>query len=251
MTGTRIDAVLFDLHNTTMDGNYVAVGTNRVAPVVAARWDMDAGDVDVMQGVRAAMRHYHSQDFYLMRDVFADAFRHVAVTAGAEPTDAELTELNDMFWEANIAAVRPTEGAIVTMDALRSAGCGVGVVSWADEEVFDRMIEQLGFRDHADVVVCSETARSCKPHPGIFQHALDALGVQADRAMFVGDSVDQDVVGGNRLGMTTVLVDGSKYSSDIGALGGDALTVPDHRIGALIEVLDLVPRTAGTGPRSA
>ena len=40
--------------------------------------------------------------------------------------------------------------------------------------------------------------------------------------MFVGDSVDQDVVGGNRLGMTTVLVDGTRYSSDIGALSGEA-----------------------------
>lgn len=248
--GRRIDAVLFDLHNTTMDGNYVAVGTARVAPVIAARWGVDAGDVDVMHGVRAAMRHYHSRDFYLMRDVFMDAFRHVAVNVGAEPTDVELAELNDMFWEANVPAVRPTEGAIATMDALRSAGCGVGVVSWADEEVFDAMIEQLGFRDHADVLICSETARSCKPHPGIFQHALDALGVQAERAMFVGDSVDQDVVGGNRLGMMTVLVDGTRYSSDIGALDGDPLTVPDHRVAALIGVLDLVPRTAGTGPRS-
>ena len=242
MTETGIDAVLFDLHNTTMDGSYASVGVASVASVIAPRWGVAEGGVDqgFWQGVRAVMGRYHSLDFYLMGDVFADAFRQIAATAGVEPSDDELAELIDLMWEANLPAVRPMDGAIETFDALRASGRGVGVVSWADEGVFDRLIEQLGFGDHVDVAVCSETARSCKPHPGIFQYALDALGVPPGRAMFVGDSIDQDIVGGNRLGMTTVLVDATRYSSDIGAFGDDPLTVPDHRTGALTDVLDLV-----------
>ena len=122
------------------------------------------------------MGRYHSLDFYVMGDVFADAFSTYAATAGVEPSDDELAELIDLMWEANLQAVRPMDGAIKTFDALR-ASSGVGVVSWADEGVFDRLIEQLGFGDHVDVAAVSETARSCKPHPGIFQYALDALSV--------------------------------------------------------------------------
>lgn len=238
----EIDAVLFDLHNTTMDGNYAAVGIARVAPIASAWWGIDPDAVDgaFVDGIRAAMATYHDLDFYLMSEVFEDAFAHVASSVGAEPTRTELADGVRLFWEACIPAVRPVEGAIDTMDALRASGRRVGVVSWADEAVFDDLIGQLGFRDHVDVAVCSETARSCKPHPGIFRYALDALDVRPERGMFVGDSIDQDIVGGNRLNMTTVLVDGSKYASDIGTFGDDPLTVPDHRIGTLREVICLV-----------
>ena len=44
-----------------------------------------------------------------------------------------------------------------------------------------------------------------KPSPKIFQLALDQLEVAAERAMFVGDRVDNDVIGASRLGMKTVL----------------------------------------------
>jgi HAD superfamily hydrolase (TIGR01509 family) len=242
MTETGIDAVLFDLHNTTMDGNYAAVGIAHVAPILSERWGIDPDEVDgaFVAGLRVTMANYHDRDFYLMSEVFEDAFGHVAASVGAEPTRAELADLERMFWEAGIPAVRPVDGAIEAMDALRESGRRVGVVSWADEAVFDDLIGQLGFRDHIDVAVCSETAQSCKPHPAIFQYALDALDVRPDRAMFVGDSIDQDIVGGNRLGMSTVLVAGTRYSSDIDAFGDDPDTQPDHRIRDLREIVELV-----------
>jgi putative hydrolase of the HAD superfamily len=246
---TDIDAVLFDLHNTTLNGTYVGVGIAAVAPVVSERWGIATDHVDdaVRVGLHAAMATYHRRDFYLMSDVFAAVFRHVAESVGADPDGTELDDLVDQMWAGSIPAARPVDGAIETFDALRESGRRVGIVSWSDDAVFDGLIDQLGFRDHVDVAVCSETARSCKPHPGIFRYALDAVGAAPARSMFVGDSIDQDIVGGNRLGMTTVHVAGTKYASDIGAFGDDPETVPDHRISDLREILDLVDLTDVAG----
>lgn len=239
---TDIEAVFFDLHNTTMDGAYSAVGLAHVAPIVSARWGIAPDRVDdaFREGLLAAMATYHTRDFYLMSDVFAAAFGHIASSVGADPDRAELHDAVDRMWDANIPAARPVVGALETMDAIRASGRRVGVVSWADIDVFDRLIEHLEFGDHVDVAVCSEAARSCKPHPGIFRYALDAIGAAPERSMFVGDSIDQDIVGGNRLGMTTVLVDASKYASDIGAFGDDPATVPDHHVDDLREVVELL-----------
>jgi len=44
-----------------------------------------------------------------------------------------------------------------------------------------------------------------KPHPRIFQHALDALGVGPEETVMVGDSLRADVGGAKALGMTAVL----------------------------------------------
>ena len=45
-----------------------------------------------------------------------------------------------------------------------------------------------------------------KPEPLIFQQALAELGVQAEQAASLGDRLETDILGGYRLGMTTILV---------------------------------------------
>ncbi len=45
-----------------------------------------------------------------------------------------------------------------------------------------------------------------KPHPSIFQAALQLVGVPAGEAVMVGDSVGQDIAGARRAGMRAVLV---------------------------------------------
>jgi FMN phosphatase YigB (HAD superfamily) len=57
--------------------------------------------------------------------------------------------------------------------------------------------------------------------------------------MFVGDSVESDVVGGNWVGMRTVLRTAHEFA--IGdESNNDPLTHPDHRANHLVEVLDLL-----------
>jgi len=45
-----------------------------------------------------------------------------------------------------------------------------------------------------------------KPHPSIFQSALEQAGVSAGESMMVGDSLAHDVLGARRLGMRAVLL---------------------------------------------
>ena len=58
-----------------------------------------------------------------------------------------------------------------------------------------------------DVIVGSLTHGKTKPHPTIFQAALDALGVAAGEAAMVGDSPEDDIEGARALGMRAFLVD--------------------------------------------
>jgi putative hydrolase of the HAD superfamily len=82
-------------------------------------------------------------------------------------------------------------------------------------------------------------ARSCKPDPAIFEMAFDAIDIAPQRAMFVGDSVESDVAGGNRVGMRTVLLTAREFAIG-GGSNADPLTHPDHRANHLLEVLDLL-----------
>lgn len=51
------------------------------------------------------------------------------------------------------------------------------------------------------------TAKALKPFPGAFRRAMSMLGVTAKECAVIGDQVFTDVVGGNLIGATTVLVE--------------------------------------------
>ena len=92
------------------------------------------------------------------------------------------------------------------LDALRDAGFRMGVISnfvWGGAE----LIHDLELARHFDSLTISARVGFQKPHKGIFQHALDSLGVAPDRALHIGDSYRADVMGARRMGIDAMLID--------------------------------------------
>ena len=61
--------------------------------------------------------------------------------------------------------------------------------------------------EHFDAVLDSAIVGVEKPHPEIFQIALDRAAVAASEAVFVGDTNATDVGGAQLAGLTGVLID--------------------------------------------
>lgn len=62
-----------------------------------------------------------------------------------------------------------------------------------------------------DVLLSSEDVDSLKPNPLLFQKALEAIGVEPDRALYVGDRRDTDIAGAQAAGMRTCLIKASRH----------------------------------------
>ena len=95
--------------------------------------------------------------------------------------------------------------ARVLLGAARAAQIPVAVVSnWTD--TLDALIEGLELGPFG--AIASSAALSVeKPDRGIFEWALGRIGVPAERALHVGDSYSNDVVGARALGIEAVLLD--------------------------------------------
>ena len=78
-----------------------------------------------------------------------------------------------------------------------------------------------------------------KPDAEIFQHALAALGVRAEAALFVGDRLYEDVRGASELGMTTVQA--LWFRADDHPDGVE----PDYQAFTQMDVLNVVRRLNG------
>jgi HAD superfamily hydrolase (TIGR01509 family) len=84
----------------------------------------------------------------------------------------------------------------------------LGVVSnFAIPERAWKLLENFGLKRFLDVVVISGDINKRKPSREIFEKALKGLGVDASRAVFVGDMLDLDVIGPKHVGMKTVLIE--------------------------------------------
>jgi FMN phosphatase YigB (HAD superfamily) len=68
----------------------------------------------------------------------------------------------------------------------------------------DGVLAEDGLLDLLDATVYTSELPHMKPHPSAFQMLLDAVGVTADRAVFVGDRLHDDISGAQALGMRAV-----------------------------------------------
>jgi putative hydrolase of the HAD superfamily len=104
------------------------------------------------------------------------------------------------------------EDAIPVLEELRAARLRIGVVS-------NGIRDLAAFVAHhgldVDAVVDSRTHGRVKPHPTIFQAALEVLGVEAAETVMVGDSLEEDVEGARALGMRAILIDREDRHPDV------------------------------------
>lgn len=84
-------------------------------------------------------------------------------------------------------------------------------VAHAREQGFDVCIVSNNWHAHVEHIAaelgCGISAKALKPLPHAFRRAMAGLKVEAREVAVIGDQVFTDVLGGNMLGATTVLVE--------------------------------------------
>jgi HAD superfamily hydrolase (TIGR01549 family) len=96
------------------------------------------------------------------------------------------------------------EDALPALEELRRSNLRIGLVSNGIRDLKEFVVHH---RLDVDAAVGSRAHGRVKPHPTIFQAALELLGVDATDAAMVGDSLEEDVEGARALGMRAILID--------------------------------------------
>jgi putative hydrolase of the HAD superfamily len=93
-----------------------------------------------------------------------------------------------------------------TLEELRDRGMRMGLIS-NFESWLEGLLKDLGFLEFLEVVVISGKESFEKPHPRIYELALERGGISPRRALHVGDSPISDYDGAREAGMRAVLLD--------------------------------------------
>jgi 2-haloalkanoic acid dehalogenase type II len=235
---SAVRAVLFDFAGTLFsarDLRDVHLGQLRA---VADAVGVDPTDEELRAAYREGMgvgyRAVATRPSYLHRELFARSYAATAEALGGSLDAAACDALVDRQYAATLEATRLRPDCLDTLGALRARGLRTQIVSNIDDEQLDGLVERLGLRAVLDTWTSSESAKSCKPDPRIYQVALDAAGCDATAALFVGDTVDHDIAGPRSLGMRTALLIADARP---GAPHGDADFVIE-RLGQVVDLVD-------------
>lgn len=198
-----VKAVLFDFSNTLFHVIDDADWITTVARAEGADLADDRVD-ELVAELEAAWSHPEVMRAQDGRDLSPQAHRRAGLAwIGAV---AELSGLADPMYDymRSPACWVPYDDTRPTLEALRSRGLPVGVVSdiaWDIRETF----AHRGLGDLVDAFALSHELGATKPDAAVFGHACEALGVDPQQVLMVGDTPGSDG-GAAALGMRALIL---------------------------------------------
>jgi putative hydrolase of the HAD superfamily len=211
MTQSRpaIRAVFLDIGDTVMRPN------PSWEDVYAIAFGEFGVDVEIGELHAALRRAYHhggwgmvggfepTEETSFQRSVAIDAA--AIAEMGLDPMpEAFYRRLGELFMVTSHWHVFPDANPALT--ALRERGMTIGAVSnWVWN--LPELLHSLELVSHFDFIAASARIGFEKPHPRIFEWALEQAKVPPSEVVHVGDHVDADVLGARGVGIEGVLID--------------------------------------------
>jgi phosphoglycolate phosphatase-like HAD superfamily hydrolase len=208
-------ALVLDVDGTLLDTNYLHV---------IAWWEAfrDAG--------------HEVSGFDIHRAIGRGSDDLVATLIG-EP-DESIVEGHAKNWAPLREQCIPFHGVPELIRACAERGMKVVYCTSGSPEDIDDFRAKIGCDDVVDAVVSSSDVEKSKPEPDIVRAALEAVGVEADRAVMLGDTV-YDVRAAHAAGVTCIgLVCGGMSEQELREAGADAVY---GNVAELLEGLDGSP----------
>ena len=219
LTRSSVDAVLFDYGGTLVTFDYPTDDLLEVLrlfrPRIADALGRTAPTADVM--LKDVLLPMEDQVASTSEDEvdYMRVFRAAWQQAGLDLPNHLLYEILDaeqMCWDR---AVRVDPDALQVLSCLGARGFKRALCSNAPfpPAMMQRQVDANGVGELVDAVVFSSQVGRRKPAPEIYRATLSAIGVAAERALFVGDRIREDYQGPRAIGMSAVIYTGHTTES--------------------------------------
>ena len=140
-----------------------------------------------------------------------------------------------IYEQVKIDRIHKYDGVDETLEALSKKELKLAVVTDADRENAMKRLEKTDIKKFFEIIITIEDTNKKKPEPASIELALESLGVNAEDAVMVGDSLKRDIAPAQALGMVTVYAlygDKNFFSDEPGE--------PDHTIDDIREIIDII-----------
>jgi putative hydrolase of the HAD superfamily len=143
---------------------------------------------------------------------------------GINPSPLEKESLISRYTDGWLAGVSPVPGASGLLKRLSKHYRLALISNTHYPPVVYTILDQMALTDLFEQVTLSVEVGRAKPHPLIFEHTLQRLGLTPDQAFYVGASYDHDYKGARKVGM------------DCHLIGNHARVTRDHQLRSILDL---------------
>jgi putative hydrolase of the HAD superfamily len=207
---THTQAILFDL------GNTLTITASLAKSLVYAGLSSPGSDLQLNLAQRLELGQHieqYIQRLYATQELFQphwrDAWQSATIDCGFNLEADDVECLCRAHLAAFVSRCQLQPYTLPLLTTLRQANIPLGLISnvTGPVDIFAADLQAKGLTPFFKIVVWSSAAGYRKPHPRIFQTALNGLELNAsERIIMVGDHEEADIRGAKAMGLTTVRV---------------------------------------------
>ena len=161
------------------------------------------------------------------RDIVNQAFSRLGIN---EPKVAN--ELADLYTREKERLCVPFPGALEALKEFKASGLRLALLTNGSSDIQRRKINRFRLAQYFDHIFIEEELGVGKPDERVFRTALEKLKATPGESCMVGDDLERDIAGAQKLGIFTVWVDLKKTG-----LPPKSSIKPDHIISSIIELV--------------
>jgi len=210
-----IRAVMFDLGNTLMH----AVAPD-MWPEVIQRGNQALMDylcnLDILKECDTFMDEFNQRlrKYYAERDkqmietsTFLVLKELLAEKGYTDLSDSVIRDSLDQHYAVTQRNWKLEKDTVPCLEALQAANYKMGIISNAgDDRDVQNLVENFEIAPFFDIVFTSAACGYRKPHPKIFELALEYFNIRAEEVAMVGDTLNADILGANQMGMYSIWI---------------------------------------------
>lgn len=242
VSGDQPRAILFDLDDTIVTDDAVSERTWRE---VCRRFAPCFGAINadtLYAGIRSVAESYwrdqenHRKGRLNLKATRRQLVRLALRKMGFNNHDVLADKISDTYTADKELAVAPVSGAIETLLNLKKAGVSLALVTNGGADVQRSKISKFGLDAIFDFILIEGEFGIGKPHPSVFTTAMVRLNVAASDTWMVGDDLERDIAGAQRLGIYSIWVDWREAG-----LPQSSMVLPDHIVRSITHLAEESP----------
>ncbi|MGD0644335.1 MAG: HAD family hydrolase [Candidatus Bathyarchaeia archaeon] len=209
-------AIIFDYIGTLVNcGNYTLEASREKLHTALANEGFDVAKDKFLEAYIQAHEKYRKVRYEQLREVtnavwVAEALGNLGFKVSAD--DCRIKAALNVFFEDFIDTLELRAGAKKLIKQATQQ-CKVALISnFTHAPVIYKSLRKIKMNTFFNAIVVSEENGWRKPSNHIFQDALKRLQVQANEAVYVGDSPNEDIKGAKQAGLKTIFVASQFYT---------------------------------------
>ncbi|MHA1221265.1 MAG: TIGR02253 family HAD-type hydrolase [Candidatus Heimdallarchaeota archaeon] len=229
MTKSKFDAVFFDLDDTLFNSSLMSSTARKNAIRAICEAGIDLDEDEAYTKLLTIVKKYGSN--------YGEHFNRFLEDLGFEVHPKLIAAAIVAYHSSKGALLTPFPGVILTLLTLMKS-MKIGLISDGIKIKQWEKLTYLGIQHFFDVVIINDAPSQWKPAEIGYRTAMKKLKLEdTSRVIYVGNKIESDIVGANKLDMVSILFD---HTGKMKGRKFDGNKKPDHIIERFINIAEIV-----------